>query len=147
MFHSHPMKTVFLSYRELNCGADSSWMSTEISSHLQGARGFVQHGCALSATFPQSVSPVTMQTTQALFVTPSNRLSSGLLVFSSGFLKTQVHGFYSVTAFTNAFDKRIIILFDSRIVLMLKWLFLSGWEGKKHALLLSSFLYQSSLEL
>lgn len=131
MFHSHPMKTVFLSYRELNCGADSSWMSTEISSHLQGARGFVQHGCALSATFPQFVSPITMQTTQASCVTPSNRLSSGLLVFSSGFHKTQVYGFYSTTAFTNAFDKRIIILFDRRIVLILKWLFLSGWEGKK----------------
>lgn len=67
-------------------------MSTEISSHLQGARGFVQHGCALSATFPQFVSPITMQTTWGLCVTPSNRLSSGLSVFSSGFLKTQVYG-------------------------------------------------------
>lgn len=94
-----------------------------------------------SDTGPPSASlssAMTKGTTQGLWVKPSNRLSSELLVFSSAFLKTQVYGFYSITAFTNAFDKRII-LFESRIVLMLKWVFVSGQEGKKY--MLSLVLY------
>lgn len=58
-----------------------------------------------------------------LYVTPSNRLmnlSSESLVFSSGFFKTQVYSFYSITAPTNAIDKSIIIIFESRVVLTLK---------------------------
>lgn len=137
-------KTVYLSYRVKLW----NWQQQDVYWNNQPSAGGTRLGCALSATFPQFVSPITMQTTQGLCVTASNRLSSGLLVFSSGFLKTQVYGFYSlITAFTKAFHKRIIILFDSRIVLMLKWLFLSGWEGKKITLMLSSLLYQSSLEL
>lgn len=98
----------------------------------------------LSDTGPLSLSlcsPLTMGTSQGLCDIPSNRLSSALLVFSSGFLKTQVNVFYSVTAFTNAFDKRIIMLFESRIVLMLKG------RKKNLTVMLSLFLYQSSLEL
>lgn len=109
--------------------------------------------CVLSDTGPPSpslCSPIMMQTTQGLCVIPSNRpinLSSEFSVFSSDFLKTRVYGFYSVTASPNAFDKRIITLFESRIVLMLKWVFVSRQEGKKITLMLSSFPYQSSLKL
>lgn len=69
-----------------------------------------------------------------LYVTPSNRLmnlSSELLVFSSGFYKTQVYGFYSITAPTNAIDKSIIIIFESRVVLTLKWIFIHGGKEEE----------------
>lgn len=94
--------------------------------------------CVLSDTGPPSpslCSPVTMGTTQGLCVIPSNRLPSALLVFSPGFHLVFLSLKFMVSTLLlhskNAFDKRIIILFESRIVLMLKWVFVCGQEGKE----------------
>lgn len=137
---------------ELNCGTDSNWMSTEITSHLHG------HEALSSMDVPLCVCSVTLghllpvcahllwcRQQRVNVLHPLIGCHQDSYVFSSGFLKTQVYGFYSITAFTNVIDKRII--FESTIVLMLKWIFVSGQEGKKITLMLSLFLYQSSLEL
>lgn len=108
--------------------------------------------CVLSDTGPPSpslCSPIMMQTTQGLCVIPSNRqinLSSELSVFSSDFLKTRVYGFYCY-CIPKCFWQKDHHLIWEQIVLMLKWVFVSGQEGKKITLMLSSFPYQSSLKL
>lgn len=117
-------------------------MFTAITSHLGGGqRGVVDLSnldvsfCPHSETMPSFLMefPVCENYCDAYsrgFVChTSNRLfnlSSELLLFSSGFFRTQVY----VTAPTNAIDKKIIIIFESRVVQTLKWLFTSQGEGR-----------------
>lgn len=132
-------------------------MSSEITSPVQGAQGFVQHGCAPVcaqwhwATFPQFVLTCNHGDNTGFVCYTLYRLPSALLVFSPGFHLVFLSLKFMVSTLLlhskNAFDKRIIILFESRIVLMLKWVFVCGQEGKETTLMLSLFLYWSSLEL
>lgn len=142
---------LFLCLTELNCGTDSSWMSTEITSHLQGAWGFVQPGCALvcvlSDTGPPSpslCSPIKSRQHRVCVLHPLIGCHQNSYLFSSGFLKTQAYGFYCIHTCSQQKNHHFIWEQNCADV---KVGICTSMGRKKITLMLSLLLYWSSLEL